>query len=155
MVFCFWCCGGEDGLPLLGRCMSGELLNQVEKDLSADWLCEQVSDVELGVQPSDVHDSELNGLLVQVICCVDILIARADEVFPAQPVCLSVVSEDDCWLLQDFRCCSDVFQELADPNQLLDDCGKSMYSLCSELSPRSLKVKHVILDGDRASAREA
>jgi hypothetical protein len=69
-------CCGEDGFPLLGRCISGELCHQVVEDFSTDWFGEQVSDVELGAQPADVYDTELHCFLVQVICCIDVLIAR-------------------------------------------------------------------------------
>ena len=115
------CC--SDGCPLLSGCISGELIDQVLKDLAADWFCEQVCDVQFGVDPPDVHEAELDGLLVVVITQVGVLIARADEVFSADSICLCVVSEYGCWLFQDFRIDSELFQELTEPDDFLCCCG--------------------------------
>ena len=60
------------------------MINQVLEDLAADRLGEQVGDVELGVDPPDVHEAELDGFLVVVIAQVNVLIAWADEVFSVE-----------------------------------------------------------------------
>ena len=70
-------CDQLQGLcPLIGGCMPGELVDECFECLPADRLCEYVGDVHLGLDPLDIDEAELDGLLVQVICLVYILVAR-------------------------------------------------------------------------------
>ena len=82
-----WCARLLDQVLLhaLCRCfrVSDELVDECLECLTTDRLGEQVGDVHLGLDPLNVHETQVDCLLVQVICLVYVLIARWYEMLSA------------------------------------------------------------------------
>jgi hypothetical protein len=144
-----WSGGPADWFPLLSGTISSAQRYQCLKNLPADWFGEQVSDVQFGLDPTDVHEAQLHGLLVEMVCLIDVLISRADEVFQAQPIGLSIVSEDNARCLEDLRGDSELLQQLTEPDEPLHSSGNAHVLIVFRAESHVLEL--LTLSCDRSS----